>query len=48
MAPVEKQRARPHIDGELVAGGEVVVEADEQELLDFRVAIRSGRRVVRA
>jgi len=48
MAPVEEQRARPHVDGELVAGGEVVIEAIEQELLDFRVAIRTGRRAVRA
>ena len=46
MAAVEEQRARPDVDGELVLGGEVVIEADEQELLDLRVAIRSRRGVV--
>ena len=46
VAAIEKQRARPDVDRVLVAGGEVVVEADEQQLLDLRVAIR-GRRGIR-
>ena len=44
VAAVEKERAAPDVDRELVARGEIVVEADEQQLLDLRVAIR--RRVV--
>ena len=45
MAAVEKERARPDIDGELVAAGEVVVETDQQELLDLGGAIRSRRDI---
>jgi hypothetical protein len=47
MAPVEEQRARPDVDGLLILRGELVVEADEKELLDLRVAIDGGRIVVR-
>jgi hypothetical protein len=46
MAAVEKQGARPDVDRELVVGGEVMVEADEEELLDLRVAIRCRRAVL--
>ena len=48
VAAIEKQRARPDVDGLVVLGGEVVIEAGEQELLDLRVAIRIRRGVVRA
>ena len=40
VAAIEKQRARPDVDGVLVLGGEVVIQTDEQELLDLRVPIR--------
>src|SRR2546430_3753244 len=40
MAAIEEQRARPDVDGFLVTGGEVMIEAGEQELLDLRFAIR--------
>ena len=46
VAAVEEQRARPDVDGVLVVGGEVVIEADEQQLLDLRVAIRCRLGVV--
>ena len=45
MTAVEEERAGPDVDRELVAGGEIVIEADEQELLDFCVAIRSRRDI---
>ena len=48
MTPIEEQRPGPDVDGELVAGGEVMIEADEQELLDFgvlRTAIRDRRDI---
>jgi hypothetical protein len=44
VTAIEKQRARPDVDGQLVARREVVIETDEKELLDFRVAIRSRSR----
>ena len=44
VAAIEKQRARPDVDRLLVLRGEVMVEADQQELLDLRVAIRIRRR----
>src|SRR5204862_7187997 len=44
MAAVQKQRTRPDVDGVLILGCEVMVEADQQELLDLRVAIAAGRR----
>ena len=47
MTAIEKQRARPDIDGLLILRREVVVEAGEQQLFDLRVAINSGRIVVR-
>ena len=45
VAAVEKQRARPDVDGEFVVGGEVMVEAGEQQLLDFGIAIRVRRGI---
>ena len=48
VAAIEEERARPDVDGELVARGEIMVEADQEELLDLRVAIRRRRIVVRA
>ena len=39
VMPIEKQHARPEVDGLFVVAGEVLVEAGEQELLDPRVAI---------
>ena len=47
MAAVEEERARPDVDGELVALAEIMVEAGEEELFDLRVAIRHGRLAVR-
>ena len=46
MASIEEQRPRPDVDRQFVACGEVMIEADEQELLDFCVAIRERRRLV--
>jgi hypothetical protein len=48
VASIEEQRARPDVDRLLVAGGKVVIEAGEQQLLDFRVAITVRRVVDRA
>jgi hypothetical protein len=45
VAPIKKERARPDIDRLFVSLGKVMIEAGEQKLLDFRVAI-SLRRVV--
>ena len=49
VVPIEKQDARPEIDGLFVLIGEIQVEAREQQLLDPRVALgaaqRLGRRV---
>jgi hypothetical protein len=47
MAAVEKQRACPDVDGELVVRGEVMVESGEEEVFDSGVAIRVGGRVYR-
>ena len=43
MAAIEKQRARPDVDGVLVLRGEVVIETGEEQLFDFGVAIRVRR-----
>ena len=47
MAPIEKQRACPDVDGLLVLCGEIVVQTGEQELLDLRIPIRFRRSVER-
>src|SRR5262249_39339815 len=47
-AAIEEQRARPDVDRELVARREVVIEAEEQQLLDFGVAILRRLDVERA
>ena len=36
---IEEQHPRPDVDGELVAACEVMIEPDEQQFLDSRVAI---------
>ena len=48
MAAIEEQRARPDVDRLFVLGGEVVIEAEQQQLLDLRIAIRVRRAVERA
>ena len=47
MVPVEKQRTRPDVDRLLILRREIVIEADEEELLDLRVAIDGGHGIVR-
>jgi glutamate formiminotransferase len=47
MTAIEEERARPHVDRLVVLRREVVIEADEQEMFDFRVAIRVHSRLVR-
>ena len=42
MVAIQEERARPDVDGVLVAGGEIVVQTDQQQLLDLRVAIDLG------
>jgi len=39
VAAIEKEDARPDVDGQLVFAGEVVIQPAEQQLLDPRVAI---------
>src|SRR5262249_7976490 len=39
VAPVEKQRSRPDVDGLLVVRGKIVVKAGQQQLFDLAVAI---------
>ena len=48
VAPVEKQHARPHVDGRLVGTGKVVIEPLEQQLFDTRLALDARERVGRA
>ena len=48
VAAIEKQRPRPDIDGRLVLRGEIVIEADEEQLLDLRITIRFRRDIERA
>ena len=48
MAAIEEQRARPDVDRLFVLGGEVVIQAEQQQLLDLRIAIRLRRAVERA
>jgi hypothetical protein len=45
VTPIEKERSRPDVDRALVSSSEVMIEAGQQQLLDFRVAI-GVRRVV--
>ena len=45
VAAIEKQDARPDVNGLFVIAGEVSIETDEQELLDSRVALVSFERV---
>ena len=45
---LEKDDARPDVDGLFVLRGEIVIEADQQELFDLRVAIRVRRGIERA
>jgi hypothetical protein len=40
MIPIEEQSATPDIDRLLVLRCEVVIQANEQELLDLRVPVR--------
>ncbi len=46
VGAIEKQDAGPDVDRELVTIREVMIETDEQQLLDFRIAIRSRRGCV--
>jgi hypothetical protein len=39
MAPIEKERAGPNVDGEFVLSAEVVIQAREQQFLDACVAV---------
>jgi len=48
MAAIEKERARPDVDGLVVLSGEIMIEASEQELFDLRVAICIRRGIERA
>jgi hypothetical protein len=43
VTAIEKEHARPDADGELVLRSEVMIEAGEQELFDFRLAINLRR-----
>ena len=45
VAAIEKQDARPDVNGLFVIAGEVSIQTDEQELLDPRVALASFERV---
>ena len=45
VAAVEKQHARPDVDGRLVVAGEVMIEPLQQQLLDARLALGAGERV---
>src|SRR6185436_15232986 len=45
VAAIEKQDARPDVNGLFVIAGEVSIQTDEQELLDSRVALVSFERV---
>jgi hypothetical protein len=45
VAAIEKQDARPDVNGLFVVAGEVSIQTDEQELLDSRVALVSFERV---
>jgi hypothetical protein len=45
VAAIQEQCARPDVDRLFVLGREVVIEADQQQLLDLRVAFRAGRAV---
>src|SRR5438067_703051 len=47
MTPIEKQRTGPDVDRLLILRGKVVVEADEEQLLDLRIAIGFQRTIVR-
>ena len=47
MTPIEKQRTGPDVDRLLILCGKVVVEADEEQLLDLRIAIGFQRTIVR-
>ena len=48
MAAIEEQRTRPDVDRVVVLRGEIVIEADQQELFDLGVAFRVRRGVERA
>ena len=48
MAAIEKQRPRPDVDRLVVVGRKVVIQAGEEQLLDFCVAIGVRRGVDRA
>ena len=48
MVAIEEERAGPDVDGEVVVRGEIMIETDQQELFDFRVAVRVRRGIERA
>src|SRR5439155_3487785 len=48
VVPIEKQRARPDVDRLIVSGGEIMIEANQEKMLDLCVAIRFRRGVERA
>ena len=48
MAAIEKQRPRPDVDRLVVVGRKVVIQAGEEQLLDFCVAIGVRRGFDRA
>jgi hypothetical protein len=43
VAPVEKKRTGPDVDGLVKLSGKVVIEPGKQELLDLRIAFSPGR-----
>ena len=47
MTPIEKERARPHVDRLFVARGEVMVESSDQQSFDFGVTLGIGGAVDR-
>jgi glutamate formiminotransferase / 5-formyltetrahydrofolate cyclo-ligase len=48
MITVEEQRSRPDVDRLIVLSGEIVIEADEEQLLDLRLTIRFRHGLMRA
>ena len=48
MAAIEEQRTGPDVDRLFVLGREVMIQPEQQELLDLRVATRLRRAVERA
>jgi hypothetical protein len=47
MAAIQEEHAGPDVDRLIVLSRKVMIEADEQELLDLRVAIRLRHGILR-